>query len=57
MEEQTSKKVVYVCEGECGAKLTEEEYKAHPKKVCRAEVCSRKGVPFSKKEELKGCLD
>jgi len=51
MEEQTSKKVVYVCEGECGAKLSEEEYKAHPTKVCGAEVCSHKGLPFSKKEE------
>lgn len=51
MEEQTPKKVVYVCEGECGAKLSEEEYKAHPAKVCGAEVCSHKGLPFSKKEE------
>ena len=51
MEEQ-GKKVTYVCEGECGARLTEEEYQAHSAKVCGAEVCSHKGLPFTKREDL-----
>lgn len=43
-------KICYVCEGECAARLTEEEYVAHETKVCGAENCSHKGAAFVRKE-------
>ncbi len=43
-------KPLYVCEGECGAKLTEEEYEAHETQVCGAENCSHKGQAFARKD-------
>ncbi|MBI2113385.1 MAG: hypothetical protein HYT50_02305 [Candidatus Wildermuthbacteria bacterium] len=49
MDEQ-DKKAVYVCEGECGARLTQEEYEAHATKICGAENCSHKGTLFARKE-------
>lgn len=48
--EEEKPKVLYVCEGECGARLSEEEWEKHPTKVCEAESCSHKGQPFVKKE-------
>lgn len=48
---------IYVCEGECGARLTEEEYKAHPTKVCGAENCSHKGQPFTAKQWCEDCKE
>lgn len=44
-EEKTS---VYVCEGECGAELSEQEYEDHMTKTCEAPDCSRFGEPFVK---------
>ncbi|MDP2641357.1 MAG: hypothetical protein Q8P39_02340 [Candidatus Yanofskybacteria bacterium] len=41
---------IYVCEGECSARLTEQEYQDHPTKVCGAASCSHQGKPFVKKE-------
>lgn len=46
----TDKNSVYVCKGGCGARLSEEEYKNHPTKVCGADDCTNKGKPFVRKE-------
>ena len=50
-QEQEQPGVSYVCEGECAAKLTQEEWEKHESKVCGAETCSHKGKPFVRKEE------
>ncbi|MEX2145310.1 MAG: hypothetical protein WD712_03020 [Candidatus Spechtbacterales bacterium] len=54
MDEQHHKKVRYVCEGTCGANLTEEEYQNHPTKVCGTEGCTNKGHEFARKEANEG---
>jgi len=52
MESETNHvcKPSYVCEGDCGANLTEEEYAAHETKVCGAENCPNKGQVFVRKD-------
>ena len=54
MEGEHHKKVRYVCEGTCGAELTEEEYRDHPTKVCGTEGCTHKGHEFTRKEVIEG---
>ena len=54
MEGEHHKNVYYVCEGTCGAKLTEDEYRDHPAKVCGTEGCTHKGREFVRKEIIGG---
>lgn len=50
-QEEEKKRVRYVCEGECGAELTQEEWEQDSTKACGDEHCSRHNVPFAKKEK------
>ncbi|MDA2922005.1 hypothetical protein MYX07_01925 [Patescibacteria group bacterium AH-259-L07] len=50
MSEKTKENIYYVCEGECGAELSKEEWEAHKTKVCGSETCSHYARPFAKKE-------
>ena len=45
---------VYVCEGTCGAKITEEQFNAGLT-VCGAASCDKKGHPFTKMYECSEC--
>lgn len=45
---------VYVCEGSCKAKISEEEYKKGLM-VCGNDSCERKGTPFTKMYECSDC--
>lgn len=47
-------KTVYVCEGTCEAKITEEQYNSGLTK-CGAEGCSLKGHDFTKMFECELC--
>ena len=47
-------KVVYVCTGGCGGKVTEEEYKAG-KMTCGTKGCSNHGQTFEKRMECEQC--
>ena len=54
--EPQEKEVVYVCEGGCGATLSEERYHDHATKVCGGNLssgdpCPDQGKPFIRKEE------
>lgn len=40
-------KIVYICQGTCGARVSEEEYDKGLKK-CGAETCTYYGTPFVK---------
>lgn len=44
----TTTKKTYVCNGSCGAVVSEEEYN-NGLTVCGAEVCTMKGQPFVEK--------
>jgi hypothetical protein len=53
--EPQKKEVVYVCEGGCGATLSEERYHNHATRVCggnlsSGEPCPDQGKPFIRKE-------
>lgn len=45
---------VYICEGTCAAKISEEQYKNGLTK-CGADVCTLKGHEFTKMYECADC--
>ena len=47
-------KTIYVCEGTCQAKISEEQYN-NGLKNCGADVCTMKGHEFAKKFECEQC--
>lgn len=47
-------KVVYVCTGGCGGKVSEEEYKAG-KTTCGAKDCPNFGKAFEKRWQCEEC--
>lgn len=49
-EERNDVNTYYVCDGTCGAKLTEEEYEHHKTKKCGDINCTHHGQPFVHKE-------
>lgn len=49
MDEQEGKKVKYICEGTCGAQISQEEYNAGLQ-ACGTEGCTHKGQPFKRVE-------
>ncbi len=50
LKKEEKKKTRYVCEGECGAELTQEEWEQDATKTCKDEHCSHVGIPFARKE-------
>jgi len=46
--------VKYVCEGTCGAELTEEEYN-NGNHVCKSDGCTHLGQPFKRKVKCIKC--
>lgn len=50
---KTKGEACYVCEGTCGAVISEEKHKAGLTK-CGAKGCTMHGKPFKKKKEMGG---
>jgi hypothetical protein len=47
---QSNKKIAYICEGSCGARITQEDYDKGLTK-CGDKRCNLYGKPFKKVEE------
>lgn len=51
LQKEKESRLKYVCEGECGAELTQEEWERDATNTCKDEHCSHFGIPFTREKD------